>query len=150
MAAGMASARVTILPSRYSGDVLTLLASALLYEMLKSTQVVKKLSSDEILHFLEPLVIVMTELNSAKVYVFGKDDDLKKLLKPLQEIAKKFKSQMMFVAAEYANGKLVDVGADIIVTQLFYDTDIFLKFVNDCRQIGITCPIVPGIMPIIS
>lgn len=42
----------------------------------------------------------------------------------------------------------VDAGADVIVTQLFYDTDIFLKFVNDCRQIGINCPIVPGIMPI--
>ncbi|KAK4804005.1 hypothetical protein SAY86_003822 [Trapa natans] len=42
----------------------------------------------------------------------------------------------------------VDAGADLIVTQLFYDTDIFLKFVNDCRQIGITCPVVPGIMPI--
>ncbi|TMW97380.1 hypothetical protein EJD97_005645 [Solanum chilense] len=44
--------------------------------------------------------------------------------------------------------KKVDAGADVIVTQLFYDTDIFLKFVNDCRQIGINCPIVPGIMPI--
>ncbi|KAL8151314.1 hypothetical protein V2J09_021122 [Rumex salicifolius] len=44
--------------------------------------------------------------------------------------------------------KKVDAGADLIVTQLFYDTNIFLKFVNDCRQIGITCPIVPGIMPI--
>jgi len=42
----------------------------------------------------------------------------------------------------------IDAGADLIVTQLFYDTDIFLKFVNDCRQIGISCPIVPGIMPI--
>nr|XP_027095856.1 methylenetetrahydrofolate reductase 2-like [Coffea arabica] len=42
----------------------------------------------------------------------------------------------------------VDAGADLIITQLFYDTDSFLKFVNDCRQIGITCPIVPGIMPI--
>lgn len=42
----------------------------------------------------------------------------------------------------------VDAGADVIVTQLFYDTDIFLRFVNDCRQIGITIPIVPGIMPI--
>ncbi|KAK6921246.1 Methylenetetrahydrofolate reductase-like [Dillenia turbinata] len=41
-----------------------------------------------------------------------------------------------------------DAGADLIITQLFYDTNIFLKFVNDCRQIGITCPIVPGIMPI--
>ncbi|KAL8482647.1 hypothetical protein ACS0TY_025622 [Phlomoides rotata] len=44
--------------------------------------------------------------------------------------------------------KKVDAGAEVIVTQLFYDTDIFLKFVIDCRQIGITCPIVPGIMPI--
>ncbi|CAL5398197.1 unnamed protein product [Camellia sinensis] len=48
---------------------------------------------------------------------------------------------------EYLKRK-VDVGADLIITQLFYDTDIFLKFVNDCRQIGINCPIVPGIMPI--
>ncbi|KAF6150136.1 hypothetical protein GIB67_023091 [Kingdonia uniflora] len=48
---------------------------------------------------------------------------------------------------DYLKSK-VDAGADVIVTQLFYDTDIFLKFVNDCRQIGITCPIVPGIMPI--
>ncbi|KAI4295291.1 hypothetical protein L6164_035352 [Bauhinia variegata] len=48
---------------------------------------------------------------------------------------------------EYLKSK-VDAGADLIVTQLFYDTDVFLKFVNDCRQIGITCPIVPGIMPI--
>ncbi|KAH6770897.1 sulfatase and phosphatidylinositolglycan class N domain-containing protein [Perilla frutescens var. hirtella] len=42
-----------------------------------------------------------------EVYVFGEDDDLKKLLKLVQEIAKKFKSQMMFVAAEYVNGKLI-------------------------------------------
>ncbi|KAL9321549.1 hypothetical protein ACSQ67_013388 [Phaseolus vulgaris] len=48
---------------------------------------------------------------------------------------------------EYLKSK-VDAGADVIVTQLFYDTDTSLKFVNDCRQIGITCPIVPGIMPI--
>ncbi|XP_043695549.1 methylenetetrahydrofolate reductase 1-like [Telopea speciosissima] len=42
----------------------------------------------------------------------------------------------------------VDAGADLIITQLFFDTNIFLNFVNDCRQIGITCPIVPGILPI--
>ncbi|KAL5704714.1 hypothetical protein ACHQM5_023103 [Ranunculus cassubicifolius] len=42
----------------------------------------------------------------------------------------------------------VDAGADFIITQLFHDTNIFLKFVNDCRQIGISCPIVPGILPI--
>ncbi|PWZ52750.1 Methylenetetrahydrofolate reductase 1 [Zea mays] len=60
------------------------------------------------------------------------------------------KRKNTFLLVHEPNNKLktVDAGADLIVTQLFYDTDIFLKFVNDCRQIGITCPIVPGIMPI--
>lgn len=42
----------------------------------------------------------------------------------------------------------VEAGADVIVTQLFYDVDLFLKFVSDCRDAGITCPILPGVMPI--
>jgi len=42
----------------------------------------------------------------------------------------------------------IDAGADLIITQLFYDTKIFLKYVNDCRKIGITCPIIPGLMPL--
>lgn len=42
----------------------------------------------------------------------------------------------------------VDAGADLIITQLFYDCDIFLKFVKDCRALGIKIPIIPGIMPI--
>lgn len=42
----------------------------------------------------------------------------------------------------------VDAGADLIVTQLFFDVDIFIDFVKRCREIGITCPIVPGIFPI--
>eukprot|EP01126_Amoeba_proteus_P000975 TRINITY_DN1027_c0_g1_i3.p1 TRINITY_DN1027_c0_g1~~TRINITY_DN1027_c0_g1_i3.p1 ORF type:complete len:660 (-),score=138.34 TRINITY_DN1027_c0_g1_i3:52-2031(-) len=44
----------------------------------------------------------------------------------------------------------VDAGADLIITQLFYDADIFLKFVRDCRNLGITVPILPGLMPIRS
>ena len=39
-----------------------------------------------------------------------------------------------------------DAGADIIITQLFFDTDVFLTFVQECRRIGITIPILPGIM----
>ncbi|KAG0226223.1 hypothetical protein BGW42_003817 [Actinomortierella wolfii] len=44
----------------------------------------------------------------------------------------------------------VDQGADFIVTQLFYDTRLFLDWVKECRDYGITCPILPGIMPIQS
>ncbi|KAJ1654780.1 methylenetetrahydrofolate reductase (NAD(P)H) met13 [Dispira simplex] len=44
----------------------------------------------------------------------------------------------------------VDVGADYIVTQLFYDVDLYLDWVQKCRDIGITCPILAGIMPIQS
>jgi methylenetetrahydrofolate reductase (NADPH) len=42
----------------------------------------------------------------------------------------------------------IDAGADFIITQLFYDTTLFLKFVKDCRTLGINCPIIPGMMPI--
>ncbi|XP_038145474.1 methylenetetrahydrofolate reductase isoform X1 [Cyprinodon tularosa] len=42
----------------------------------------------------------------------------------------------------------VDAGADFIITQLFFRADTFLKFLDDCRAIGITCPILPGIFPI--
>ena len=44
----------------------------------------------------------------------------------------------------------VDAGADLVITQLFYNVDLFLKFVNDCHKIGIKCPILPGILPIIN
>lgn len=44
--------------------------------------------------------------------------------------------------------KKVDAGGDVIMTQLFYDIDVFLDFVRKCREIGITVPIFPGIMPI--
>jgi methylenetetrahydrofolate reductase (NADPH) len=30
----------------------------------------------------------------------------------------------------------IDAGSDFIITQLFYDVDIFVKFVNDCRALG--------------
>lgn len=44
----------------------------------------------------------------------------------------------------------MDAGGDLIVTQLFYDTKRFLSFVKDCRAIGITQPILPGVMPIMT
>merc|ERR1712070_1206314 len=46
--------------------------------------------------------------------------------------------------------KKIDAGGQMIITQLFYDVGNFLQFVKDCRNIGINCPILPGIMPIQS
>jgi len=42
----------------------------------------------------------------------------------------------------------VDAGATFIVTQMFYDADIFLDWVKKVRAKGINVPIIPGIMPI--
>lgn len=42
----------------------------------------------------------------------------------------------------------IDAGADFIITQLFYDIHEYLNFVKLCRSAGITCPIVPGLLPI--
>jgi len=42
----------------------------------------------------------------------------------------------------------VDAGADFIVTQLFFKTQVYVKFVEDCRRVGIRVPIIPGVMPI--
>jgi len=41
-----------------------------------------------------------------------------------------------------------DAGGDVIVTQLFYDNADFLRFRDRCTALGITAPIVPGVMPV--
>jgi methylenetetrahydrofolate reductase (NADPH) len=41
-----------------------------------------------------------------------------------------------------------DAGGDVVVTQLFYDNADFLRFRDRCAAIGITAPIVPGVMPV--
>ncbi len=39
----------------------------------------------------------------------------------------------------------VDCGADYVVTQMFFDPDAFIQFEKQCRDAGITVPIIPGI-----
>ncbi|MDP1708464.1 MAG: methylenetetrahydrofolate reductase [NAD(P)H] [Gammaproteobacteria bacterium] len=42
----------------------------------------------------------------------------------------------------------VEAGADSAMTQYFYNPDAYYRFVDSCEKLGITLPIVPGIMPI--
>ncbi|MCU0369673.1 MAG: methylenetetrahydrofolate reductase [NAD(P)H] [Cyclobacteriaceae bacterium] len=42
----------------------------------------------------------------------------------------------------------VDLGAEYIVTQMFFDNKKYFDFVDKCRAIGITVPIIPGIKPL--
>ncbi|MCQ2203395.1 MAG: methylenetetrahydrofolate reductase [NAD(P)H] [Bacteroidales bacterium] len=42
----------------------------------------------------------------------------------------------------------VDLGAEYIITQLFYDNQKFFDFVSRCRAAGINVPIIPGLKPL--
>lgn len=42
----------------------------------------------------------------------------------------------------------LDAGADRAISQFFFETDVFLRFLETARKAGISAPIVPGIMPV--
>lgn len=42
----------------------------------------------------------------------------------------------------------VDAGADIVITQLFYQNEDFFRFRERCQQVGIRVPVVPGVLPV--
>lgn len=42
----------------------------------------------------------------------------------------------------------VDAGADVVITQLFYENADFFAFRDRCTALGITVPIVPGLLPV--
>ena len=44
--------------------------------------------------------------------------------------------------------KKVDLGAEYIVTQMFYDNQKYFEFVDLCKSIGINVPIIPGLKPV--
>jgi len=44
----------------------------------------------------------------------------------------------------------VDAGADFITTQLFFDNEVYFDFVTQCEAMGITVPILPGLLPVLT
>ena len=44
----------------------------------------------------------------------------------------------------------VKAGADSAITQYFYNADAYFRFVEEAQKLGVTIPVVPGIMPITS
>lgn len=60
---------------------------------------------------------------------------------------KHFEAMNMATDLQYLKQK-VDMGADYIITQLFYDNNKYFDFVKKCREVGINVPIIPGLKPI--
>jgi len=44
----------------------------------------------------------------------------------------------------------VDSGVSFLISQLFFDNNIFINFLDEIRRTGISCPISAGIMPILN
>lgn len=85
----------------------------------KYTEYEGTFSTDGIMQFLDdnkfPLITVLTELNAARVYsstnklqvlIIAEPDDFKILVEPLQDVARKFKSKIMFIFVDIREDNL--------------------------------------------
>ena len=92
---------------------------------------------------------------------------MQKLLSPAQVIEFKKRETLESIVARrvefltaYQNAAYADTykayvakvraGADAAITQYFYNSDAYFRFVEDAHRLGADVPVVPGIMPISS
>lgn len=57
---------------------------------------------------------------------------------------KHFEAPSLKTDIRFCKEKL-DAGADYVVTQMFFDNNVYFKYVEQCRAEGITAPIIPGL-----
>lgn len=60
---------------------------------------------------------------------------------------KHFESPNLGIDMHYLKKK-VELGADYIITQMFFDNQKYFDFVKKCREMDINIPIIPGIKPL--
>lgn len=97
-------------------------------------------------HFASELLNQVVNLNNG-IYL---EEDLKNSHKTSFCIGvagypeKHFEAPNMDTDLKYLKAK-VDMGADYIITQMFFDNSKYFAFVKKCRDIGINVPIIPGL-----
>lgn len=84
----------------------------------------------------------LSELSAAESirYSIDKQDDGSQIINVCRD--EQFKSEMAYLKDK------IDAGANMIITQMFFDVEVFKAFVKSCRDSGINVPIIPGIMSI--
>jgi methylenetetrahydrofolate reductase (NADPH) len=62
---------------------------------------------------------------------------------------KHFESPNLEKDLEYLKLK-IDLGAEFIITQMFFDVNYYTSFLDKIRKIGINAPVIPGLKPVVS
>ncbi|MFA9399036.1 MAG: methylenetetrahydrofolate reductase [NAD(P)H], partial [Clostridiaceae bacterium] len=88
---------------------------------------------------------------------FKHADDLVEIIKKNNDFCvagacypEKHPESLSFENDLYNLNKKVEKGTDFLISQLFFDNNIFYNFINQAKSQGINCPISAGIMPVIN
>lgn len=99
--------------------------------------------------YASELVEQVTQMNAGK-YLYQEDDNAESTdfcIGVAGYPEKHFEAPNFNTDLKYLKRK-VDLGAEYIVTQMFFDNQKFFDFVDKCREVGITVPIIPGLKPL--